>query len=91
VVAGISASDTTTDGYNKTPEAYRSPYMAATSRTTQSFRHHPRPLRPTALSTFRPVAQPAMQDLVWQGTSNRWDTWRISFGGDKGWARASCR
>jgi outer membrane cobalamin receptor len=85
VVAGISASDTTSDGYNKTPEAYRNPAMAATSSNNRNVSATIR-ATPSVDSSLYVTAMwhsLRMQDLVWSGTQNRWNTWRITFGGDK--------
>lgn len=85
VVAGISASETTSDGYNKTPEAYRNPAMAATSSNNRNVSATIR-ATPSVDSSLYVTAMwhsLRMQDLVWSGTQNRWNTWRITFGGDK--------
>jgi hypothetical protein len=92
VVAGISASDTTSDGYNKTPPPIATPIWPPHPATTPTF---PPPSAPP-FGRQQPVGfglwhRLSMQDLVWQGTENRWESWRIGFGGDKGWARASWR
>jgi outer membrane receptor protein involved in Fe transport len=86
VVAGITASDTTSDGYNKTPAAYRNPYMTATSsRNLNLGGSLHADLAPDA-KVFVSALWHSLREsgLVWQGTSNRWDTFRLSFGGEKG-------
>lgn len=85
VVAGISASDTTSDGYNKTPAAYRNPNMAATSsnNTNLSATIRATPSADSNLWVSGLWHRLSMQDLVWKSTENRWESWRIGFGGDK--------
>lgn len=86
VVAGISLSDTTTDGYNKTPAAYRNPTMAATSSNNVNVSGTIRANPSADSSLYVTALHHSLQerDLVWQQTQNRWDTWRLSFGGEKG-------
>lgn len=85
VVAGISASDTVSDGYNKTPVAYRNRYMAATPshNTNLTGTIRATPDVGTDLYVTAMWHSLSLRDLVWSGTSNRWTTWRIAFGGDK--------
>ncbi len=84
VVGGISVSDTTSDGYNKTPEAYRSPYMAATasSNVNVDASIHATPSANTSLFVTALWHQLQEHDLVWALTQNRWQTYRISAGGE---------
>lgn len=86
VVAGISLSDTTTDGYNKTPAAYRNAAMAATSSNNINVSGTIRANPSADSSLYVTALYHSLQerDLVWQQTQNRWNTWRFSFGGEKG-------
>ena len=85
VVAGISLSDTTTDGYNKTPAAYQNPYMAATSSNNVNVSGTIRATPSADSGLYVTALYHSLQehDLVWASTQNRWATWRIAFGGEK--------
>ncbi|HWU02250.1 MAG TPA: TonB-dependent receptor, partial [Novosphingobium sp.] len=79
-------SDTTSGGYNKTPEAYRNPYMTATSsnNTNVSASIRATPSADSSLFVSAMWHSLKLRDLVWAGTQNRWETYRIAFGGEKG-------
>lgn len=73
----------TSHGYDQTPDAYRNPYMVATASRNQNI---------TASAVLTPSANVTAyvkfldhriheRGLVWDNTSNEWDTDRINFGG----------
>ncbi|MDE2403702.1 MAG: TonB-dependent receptor [Sphingomonadales bacterium] len=85
VVAGLTVSDTTSAGYNKTPEAYRNPAMAATSSNNLNIQGSVRAATGADSSLFLTASWHRLQEnnLVWTLTQNRWQTWRVAFGGEK--------
>jgi outer membrane receptor protein involved in Fe transport len=91
VTAGLNASRAVTDGYNQTPVQYRNPYMGATASTNTNLEGVIR-ATPSATSTlYVSYLWHSIQErgLVWTPTQNRWDTWRITFGGDTALGAAS--
>jgi outer membrane receptor protein involved in Fe transport len=80
---GATYDITKTDGYNQTPAQYRNPYMVPTGSQNQNISVSAI-LTPTAGSTFYlKFLDHRIHEhgLIWDLTSNEWDTDRVNFGG----------
>jgi outer membrane receptor protein involved in Fe transport len=83
IKVGMGYDGIKTDGYNKTPEQFRNPYMDATSSEVDNIPISVY-LTPTPDSKYYIkllVHQIREKNLVWDGTKNTWDSYQISGGG----------